>query len=351
MDDTRKRRAEPKVRSIGRQKQRDATQQSVTESHHAARLSAGEVTRPLTTKEHALRETIRRRFHAGAGTDCVAILDRLRFNCEADPTPAFRRLRGFRPGRSFFPHANRQSFQPYGHVMWFESTASKMKLYVESSPTNGYVATASVTFIADDQTGLLPEEVVPVLGAIRKPQLSMVELAIDFTPLTGVNRRFVRRHGVFGKLHRDLDTNNPIGDWWGARRGAKRVKSYFKDEVGGHRVESVMRSRFLKHYQIEGINDFPRFVDLLPLRHVWLARLDEEKLIERLRGNRFSARRTIGILRKVRGRERDLGAVLDYLKQEVGLKNTRRLLSELRQNRLIVEALQRWGEKWRAARP
>ena len=300
----------------------------------------------LTTKEQAVRATIARRFHGGAETDSVAIPDRLRVNCEADPTPAFRRLRGFRPGRSFFPRANQQSFQPYGHVQWFESTTSRMKFYAESSPTNGYVAAASATLIADDQTGLLPDEVAPILSVIRKPHLTMVELAIDFSPLTRVNRRFVRRYGLFGKLHRDLETNNPIGDWWGARRGAKRVKSYFKDEVGGHRVESVLRSRFLNHCGIRSVRDFPRLVQLLPQHHIWFARLDEQRLIKRLRANRVSASETIRAVRRVHELENDLGNVLEYLRGSLAMKNTRRLLVPLRQNRLVRDALREWGALW-----
>jgi hypothetical protein len=302
----------------------------------------------LAPKQRAVQKTMRGRFHGGAGGDCLGILDRISSICDPDPRTDLRKVTGVRPGRSIFPHAtNHQSFQAYGHTQWFECENSRMKFYVQSQPLHGWLAPASVTLIADDRTGLLPEEVLPILDAIRKPKLTMVEFAIDFSPLTGVNRSFVRKHGVFGKLHRDLDTTNTFGDWWGARRGAKRTKSYFKDEVGGHRVEIEMRSRFLNHYGIRSVFDFDRFVDLLPRHHIWFARLDEGRLITRLQANRVSASETIRVVRRVRELANDLSDVLDYLRGSMGMKNTRRLLVPLRQNQLVREALREWGTQWR----
>lgn len=301
----------------------------------------------VTGKVRAAREAIQRRFHSGVGKGCVAILDRLRFVCDRNPVTLFRELPGFRAGRSVFPQRQQpSSFMPYAHVRWFESTASSMKFYVESQQQTGWLTPCSVTLIADDRTGLLPEEVLPIVNAMRRSRLTMVELALDFSPLTNVSRSFVLRHGAFGKLHRDLKTRNQIGHWWGARNGPKRVKSYFKDEVGGHRVELMMRSRFLSRYEIMSVYDLHRFASLLPRHHVWFVRFDENRLIERLRRNRFSARKTIEIVRQVRTERRDLSAVLSYVRQDLGLKNTRRLMTPLKANELVVVALQEWAAKW-----
>jgi hypothetical protein len=300
-----------------------------------------------TQKEKALYATIRRRFHGGIGRDCVALLDRLRFVCDDDPTTNLRKLSDFSAGQNIFLRTAVDSFQPYGRAQWFSSKHSGTKFCIESEQRHGWLAPASVTLIADDRTGLLPAEVLPVAGAIKTPTLAMAEEALDFSPLSGVDRQFVRRHGLFGKLHRDLETENPVGDWWGSRRGAKRVKSYTKDTVGGHRVELVARGRFLRRHGISSVGDLAKLASILPVRHVWFARLDEERLTKRLRENGASGRETIAALRQVHELEGDLGMVLDYLRGPLGLTNTRRLLVGLRANKLVREALREWGRQWR----
>lgn len=65
-------------------------------------------------KMRAVRETMARRFHSGAGKECMAILDRLRFVCNADPVPALRVHHGFHPGRSVFPRRRNPAWlRPY----------------------------------------------------------------------------------------------------------------------------------------------------------------------------------------------------------------------------------------------
>jgi hypothetical protein len=301
----------------------------------------------LTNKMRAARKTIARKFHSGAGKDCMAILDRLRFVCDADPVPTLRVLPGFHTGRSVFPRRQNPAwFQPYGHGQWFQSEKSKMQFYVESDPREGWLAPYSVTLIADDRTGLLPEEVFAILEVMPTARLTMVELAIDFSPVTNVTRDFVRRFGVFGKSGRDLSSDNPMADWWGAKKGGKRIKSYFKDQVFGHRVEFLLRSRFLRHYGIRDVFDFRRFNDLLPRHHILFARFDELRLIARLRCAGLSSARTTSILRRVAGRRGDLCAALTYLRRRIGIKNSRRLLVPLHMNKLVLQALQEWTAMW-----
>jgi hypothetical protein len=204
-----------------------------------------------------------------------------------------------------------------------------------------------VTLIADDRTGLLPQEVLAILEVMPATRLTMVELAIDFSVVTHVTRDFVLRFGVFGKSRRDLSSDNLMGDWWGARKGGKRIKSYFKNQIFGHRVEFLLKSRFLRHYGIRDIFDFSRFKDLLPQNHILFARLDEPRLIARLRDAGFSGARTIDILRRVA--RTDLCTALTYLRRKVGIKNSRRLLVPLRANTLVMKALRKLMAEWPAA--
>jgi hypothetical protein len=298
------------------------------------------------------RKTLMQRFHSGFsfGKDCIAILDVLRFLLRENPLPALMKLPGVRTVQSHWIRpARSNTHHTYGRVHWFQRTDSKMKFCVESERQHGYLAPYSLTAYADDKTGLLPAQVFPILSVAPGAKLTMMELAFDFSPLSSVTRDFVLRHGVFGKSWRDLSMENPAGDWWGAKRGAKRSKSYFKDEICGHRVELRMRSRFLNRYGIDDVYDFGRFVRILPRRHIFFAALSNELLTERLRGSGFSTEKTLGILRKVNGLTGDLSATLSYLRRQVKLTNVQRLLTPLPENRLVLEALESWAEVWPAA--
>jgi hypothetical protein len=301
----------------------------------------------LTAKMRAARESLARRFHPGisSGRECVVILDRLRFLCDENPTEALRGLRGFRSLQGHrINRTGPESFQPYGRVHWFRRKGSAMKFCVDSERLEEFLAPYRVTLYADDRTGLLPGEVLSILQVMPGVKLTMVELAFDFSPISPVTRAFVRRHAVFGKSQRDLSASNPAGDWWGTRKGSKRVKSYYKREVCAQRVEFELHSRFLRHSS--DVFDFARLAELLARGHVLFARLDDQKLAHRLRNSRLRASKTLQILRSLGDRERDLWVALRYLRRTVGLKNVRRLLVTLPVNRLIREALEAWAAKW-----
>jgi hypothetical protein len=273
----------------------------------------------VSNNMQAAREALARRFHMGfgGGAECVAILDRLRFLVSKTPTSALKNLPNVISDQNHrVKPASSSSFYAYGRVHWFLRTDSRMKFYVELDRQHGYLAPFTITAIADDKTGLLPSEVFPILAAAPTAKLTMAELAFDFSPLSIVTRDFVRRHGVFGKSWRDRDTQNPAGDWWGAKNGGKRVKSYSKDEVCAHRVELEMHSRFLKHYGIESIQDFTRLVRLLPRRHILFARLSRQRLIKRLGRSDVKGPMTKEIPQKVAAMQGDLSATLSYLRRD-----------------------------------
>jgi hypothetical protein len=115
------------------------------------------------------------------------------------------------------------------------------------------------------------------------------------------------------------------------------------------RVELELRSRFLKLYEIKDPYDFPKLVGILPERHLYFARFNETKLMARLRGMGFSPRKTWEILEDVALLDGDVWATLNYLRQEVGMKNTRRFLDPLDTNDAIIDALRKWAAMWPAA--
>ena len=115
------------------------------------------------------------------------------------------------------------------------------------------------------------------------------------------------------------------------------------------RVELEMRSRFLKHYKIRDPYDFTKLVEVLPERHIQFAKFNRKKLVERLRGMRFSSKRILEILEDVALLEGDVWATLNYLRQELALENARRLLHPLQVNEIVLAALKEWAAMWPAA--
>jgi len=115
------------------------------------------------------------------------------------------------------------------------------------------------------------------------------------------------------------------------------------------RVELEARSRFLKLYEIKDPYDFGKLVQILPKRHIHFVRFNETRLIARLRGMGFSPRQVREILEDVALLHGDVWATLNYLRQELAMKNTRRLLDPLDTNDAILDALKKWAAMWPAA--
>jgi hypothetical protein len=125
-------------------------------------------------------------------------------------------------------------------------------------------------------------------------------------------------------------------------------KHISKQESGVFRVELELRSRFLKLYEIKDLYDFGKIVEILPERHVHFVRLNENKLVARLRGMGFSPKKVWSILEDVALLEGDVWATLNYLRQELELKNTRRFLDPLDTNDAVLDALRKWAALWPA---
>jgi hypothetical protein len=120
-----------------------------------------------------------------------------------------------------------------------------------------------------------------------------------------------------------------------------------KSEV--FRVELELRSRFLRHYEIKDPYDFQKLVGILPERHIYFARFNEKKLVARLRVMGLSARRALEILEDVHLLEGDAWSTLNFLRQELQMKNTRRLLDPLDTNDMVLDALRKWAAMWPVA--
>jgi hypothetical protein len=95
--------------------------------------------------------------------------------------------------------------------------------------------------------------------------------------------------------------------------------------------------------------DFGKLVQILPKRHIHFARFNEKRLVARLRGMGFSPKQVWEILEDIALLKGDAWATLNYLRQELAMKNARRLLDPLDTNDVILDALQKWAAKWPSA--
>lgn len=301
-----------------------------------------------TKKMLAAKKALRHWFHGGVnpGRNCVVILDLLRYTMKESPIPAFMGLPGFQSLQNTrIKRPPLDEFQGYARAHWFKRYGSEMKFCVELEPREHYLAPYSVSLFADDNTRLLPEEVFAIRELMPGAKLTLAEVAIDFVLVGEVNRAFVRGHGVFGKSQRDISNKNPTVDRWGTKKSGKCIKSYEKFGNAAYRVEARMRRRFMKPAGIDDVYDFHKFGDLLPGHHILFAQIDENKLIRALRRTR-TATETVQIMKQVLALKGGLTNQLEYLRQNAGLKNTRRLLNPHRINGSIRGAFNAWGAQW-----
>jgi hypothetical protein len=124
------------------------------------------------------------------------------------------------------------------------------------------------------------------------------------------------------------------------------VRSYHKPEVDGHRVELELHPRFLSGHGIQTTNDFVRFANILPQRHIWFARFSEQRLTQAMSRHGFNRREIDAIRREVNGRAGNLWDALHFLRQQ-GLTNSRRSLVPVSVNASVRKALQYWAALWR----
>ena len=236
-----------------------------------------------------------------------------------------------------------EAFLAYGKVAHFRSTKNggTFALYYERQAKN--LDKFRIDLSPDDTLGQQLNEMSSILENATKPRFARLEIATDFGLGSIVDGPYVRRHFISGKC-------TPEGaNAWGRRNGTKFIRSYFKKQIGAHRLEVQLNWRFLRKHHIDTIFDLPRLAVLLPRRHIWFARLDEQRVIERLRQT-LSAKETLRILRRV-NREPDLWSQLQVLRTEADLKNTRRLLVSLRTNQLVREAFKEWATQWPTSAP
>ena len=289
--------------------------------------------------------------HAAPGQPlCEVRLDRLRIDSSGFPADAVLRLPGFeRTAGHLLRRRAPDDFLPHRRLTRFASTTSIGEMVVLTERQSPRLPACRITMIAEDQQGLQFEDVRTVLELLPDARVRLVETAWDFSPDSVVDGAFIRAHALFGKSRRRRVAEIRGYDSWGSRGGRNKfVRSYDKPEIHAHRLEVQLLAGLLKQLGIRDIFDFQRLTKLLP-DHVLFAKFDEQSVIARLRTNRFSATKTIHLMRKLDDHSDDLYAQCHVLHRFAKMTNIRRALLPLPENQLLERALRDWLTKWPAA--
>lgn len=279
---------------------------------------------------------------------CVVRGDAISFGCELVDLQGLRAHPDFHCfSAGWLGRKKPTDFLPYGRISRFENKQTGAKFWVYASPQMRHLPKFRISYFPDDGLGLQPQEILSVLQFTEQSRIVRMEIAFDFGAVTGIKASDVRRSFVSGKCQAH-SVREKTEDQWGCRNGSKFIRSYFKRQIGAHRVELQLNGRFLrgKKNQIDDVFQFHRFPQLLPGSHFYFAKIDQQKLIHHLRTRGFEVKRIFRILKNVVAREEDLCSALNYLRRSVGLTNVNRLMGPLPANQLAQMALADWAARW-----
>lgn len=116
-------------------------------------------------------------------------------------------LKGYKIVRDSFVRCQTTT-ATYARRREYQSTKGDTRIFWQYRRLKGWLKPWKITIVADDATGLSYEQIQHVLKHCRYFRFLTIEIAVDFCPSAGVNKRFVRRHGVFGKSRRYAKREN-----------------------------------------------------------------------------------------------------------------------------------------------
>jgi hypothetical protein len=128
-------------------------------------------------------------------------LDRVQVLSWAPPGRKPPKLKGYRIVRDYFVRCQTTT-ATYARMRWYRSTTDATQIFWQYQRRKGWLKPWKITLVADDNTGLTYEKLQSVLKHCRYHRFITVEMAIDFSPSLGIDKEFVRQHGLFGKSRR-----------------------------------------------------------------------------------------------------------------------------------------------------
>ena len=278
---------------------------------------------------------------------CEVRLDRMEMTASEVDESLILGIPGVRRGRNeFIRRKDPKQFLPYTRRTPYTTTGSIRQIVVLSEPSMPHIAPCKVSLIARDETGLQRNDVLSFLEFLPDSRIVLVELAFDFGFRSGMDGEFLRKHALFGKSRPNQVGVRRGWDCWGTRKGTKFVRSYFKPQLGVHRVELELHRKFLRRHGIKDIFDFNRLVETVPQHNILFAKLDTSRVVRHLRNAGHGPHEIPRILERVSEREGDLYTQCAVLRKRGRLPNVRRALVPLGTNELILRALKKWAAQW-----
>jgi hypothetical protein len=271
---------------------------------------------------------------------CTVKLDRLQFICAEFPELLWELLgQDFKTEYDRWVRPRKGKEPTYARVRRHRSRYSDALLDVEYSRCHGWLPQLKCTAVADDRTGITYKDLLHVLTRFNNALFTMAEVALDFRPRSGVDRAFVKRHGVFGKSRFWVDKRFPQTLYYGTRKAEKLVRCYRKPP---YRVELELHSRWMRKWRIDDeIEELIQHIaDDLCRAHVRFVQFDWRALAAHLSRLGVHSER---ILKEAEARARSIHELVEYLKGSVRLHNPHRFLKDLEINGAIQKALRRWA--------
>jgi hypothetical protein len=244
-------------------------------------------------------------------------------------------LKGFAITRDSFVRCQTTTVT-YARCRQYRSKHNDSKVYWQYQRQKGWLKPWKITVVADDKAGLSYDEIDSVLSHCRYYRFLIVEVAIDFSHSTGVNKEFVCQHCVFGKSRRAHTIEDRIL-YWGGRKSEKLVRCYEKPEVDGYRVEVELHSKLLQREQILTLDDFDGLPGAILPHHVRFVDVDWDRLRQHL-VRKHNGR---ALIAGAQMRAPSLSRLRRYLRRH-GIANFHRFLVPLAINQKIDRALTRW---------
>ena len=192
---------------------------------------------------------------------CTAKLDRWRFAVLESPQKWQGRppsIPGFQIVKDSFVR-QQTKVGTYGRVRSMENPKTGTKLFIQYGKKHGWLKPMLVTAVANAHTGIV-KDLLAISTAFGHIKTRMVEIAFDCSAESGIDRKFVLEHGLFGKSRPNHDPRFPHQLRYGTRHSAKLVRCYFKKETGTFRVEIELHSTW------PGLPENGRTLHTLPLR-------------------------------------------------------------------------------------
>jgi hypothetical protein len=240
----------------------------------------------------------------------------------------------------------------YTRARELKNPISGTRVFWQYQPRPGWLRAWRIEWIAGEGKGIDAIDVLRILKRCKYFRFILAELAFDFSPTSGVDRRFVRQHAKFGKSRRCFDRGGPEQLRYGSRKSGKLVRCYWKEEVKAYRVELEFHSRLRAKRKRPQAEKNYQFIDvpseILPQdlgKHFRFVRIDWLSL-ERYIDRRFGQQGGTILQRARREARVSLSAVNRFLRK-TGVNNVHRFLTPMKINKTIDEALTTWSLNFR----